>query len=155
MAKRDRKAVQGKPAAGQRMTVTPNLGGQRKAVVSLPAQDGMQPIWSYVLLDIGGRWCWGSMDARTLVSVLTKLKSFERMNWQELRNDGSHSVPTFNLIKDARDRLEQLHLDDYDEIYSLRLTGTQRIYGIKDGGVIRILWWDPIHEIYHVEKKGT
>jgi hypothetical protein len=95
------------------------------------------------------------MDSATLVFVLSKLKSFERMQWQELLRGGSHNVRAADLVKSAQDRLAVLSLDDYDEIYSLRLSGTQRLYGIKDKGVLRFIWWDPDHKIYETKLKHT
>jgi hypothetical protein len=128
---------------------------KREPVIALHVFEGNRPIWSFSILDIGDRWCWGRMDSTTLVEVLTKLKGFEAMDWREIKETGSHSVKVANLSKDARNRLAVLHLDDYDDIYSLRFTGKKRIYGLKDKDILRILWWDSEHEIYPVELHGT
>ncbi len=90
-----------------------------------------------------------------LIEVVKKLGQFESMTWFQIDAAGSHPIEVYKLIKVARDRLEELKLDDFDELYSLRLTGTQRLWGIRDRNVFRALWWDPEHEICPSPKKHT
>ena len=59
----------------------------------------------------------------------------------------SHFISIDKLCKDAQKRLEELHLDDVEELYSLRLTGTKRLFGIRVGASLEILWYDPDHSI--------
>ena len=56
------------------------------------------------------------------------------------------------LCKDAQRRIEELHLD-IDQVFSLRLTETLRIYGILENGVFNVLWYDPNHEICPAVKR--
>jgi hypothetical protein len=44
--------------------------------------------------------------------------------------------------------LVDLKLDDIEELYRFRFTGTQRIWGIRDRRTFRVLWWDPDHQVY-------
>jgi hypothetical protein len=75
------------------------------------------------------------------------------MTWGELRGAAGgkssgtnhHSLPLDALSKSAQVRLSELSLDDVDAVFSLRLTGTIRVYGIKDGRVLRVLWYDKYH----------
>ena len=46
-------------------------------------------------------------------------------------------------------------MDDVDELYQLRVTGAERVWGIRSGPLLRLLWWDPNHEVYPVMKMGT
>ena len=59
--------------------------------------------------------------------------------------DGSrnHEVEVGRLCTDARKRLVALHLDDIDKLVSLRLSGKERVWGIRDADVLQLLWWDP------------
>jgi hypothetical protein len=59
------------------------------------------------------------------------------------------------LCKTARDRLEDLRLEDIDELVSLRLGGAERVWGIRDGNVMLLLWWDPEHAVCPSLKKHT
>jgi len=54
----------------------------------------------------------------------------------------NHFVPVDQLCKEARDRLAELRLDEVDGLTSLRLSGTERVWGIREYNVLMILWWD-------------
>jgi hypothetical protein len=93
-------------------------------------------------------WGWSGLPAQTWTAeIRDKFASFETMTWSELRQatggktygTNHHSIPVSSLCKSARDRLTQLQRDDIDEVFSLRLTGTIRVYGYKDGRVFRVL----------------
>lgn len=45
--------------------------------------------------------------------------------------------------------------DDLDQLFSLRLTVRKRVWGIKEGNIFWILWWDPEHEVCKSHKKHT
>ena len=81
------------------------------------------------------------------------------MTWAQILVEAkkqNHHVKTYELIKEAQKRLTTLKLDDYDEICSLRLDGTHRLYGILDeDGVFSIIWNDFEHEIYPSKKGNT
>ena len=51
--------------------------------------------------------------------------------------------------------MQALQLDDWEELYSLRLSGRSRVWGLKEAGIFWILWWDPNHEICPSYKKNT
>ncbi len=51
------------------------------------------------------------------------------------------------MISKAQSRLLHLKLDDEEELFRFRLDGESRVWGIREGRVFRILWWDPGHEI--------
>ncbi|WP_269684955.1 hypothetical protein [Flavobacterium lacustre] len=84
-----------------------------------------------------------------------KLKDFESKKWWELENEKfgksgkskHHWVSVKKIIKPAQLRLLKLNIDDIDEIFSIRLTGTQRVWGIRDYNYFKILWFDFNHEI--------
>lgn len=92
--------------------------------------------------------------------ILDKLISFEGQTWAEIqsasggRRNGtnSHFEDIAILCKDAQRRIEELHLD-IDQVFSLRLTATLRIYGILENGVFNVLWYDPNHEICPAVKR--
>ena len=87
--------------------------------------------------------------------ILQKKGQFEGMSWDAMQKNGSHNIEAYRLEKPARDRLEEIGLDDIDHLYSLRLTGTNRIWCIQDLNLLRVIWWDPDHQVYIVPKKNT
>jgi hypothetical protein len=68
---------------------------------------------------------------------------------------GNHKMDVGLLEKDARDRLVELRLDDLDELWSLRLSAQERVWGVITLNVFSLLWWDPEHTVYEVKKKHT
>ncbi len=104
-------------------------------------------VWRVSIIDRDGPWGWNSISGDTLwKDVYSKLINFETMTFQEIK-DGSHLVPVSDLIPKAQKRLVEIDQDDTDELYSLRLTGEKRIWGIQDRSIFKILWWDPSHEV--------
>ncbi|MEX0727808.1 MAG: hypothetical protein WEB58_13725 [Planctomycetaceae bacterium] len=109
-----------------------------------------KPVWKFEIFDHDGPWGKELITADHAWSHLyPKLKNYESMRWGEIEKDKkrNHSVPKTNLIKEARDRLDELKLNDIDGLFRFRLNGEQRLWGIRDGFSFRILWWDPDHKI--------
>jgi hypothetical protein len=80
------------------------------------------------------------------------------MTWQEIRirdKDKNHAIPVADLTREAQDRLAEIGQDDVDELFSLRLSAKERIFGILDESVMRVLWWDPDHRVCPSPKRRT
>lgn len=105
---------------------------------------GLPMAWRFSSADLNGAWPWG--DAVPL-QVFRKLADFESLSMTELRSAGSHPVELGQLAKSARDRLAAIEKDDIDELFSLRISGRERIWCITDRNVMRVLWYDPRHEV--------
>ncbi|MEG3991395.1 hypothetical protein QUA13_30500 [Microcoleus sp. S28C3] len=109
-------------------------------------------------MELASYYGWQNIDGEKLKEIQTKLSNFESMTWREILVDSkkqNHTVPINKLSKLARDRLTEMNLDDLDELTSLRLSATERIWGILNQGVMELLWWDPKHEVYLTQKKNT
>jgi hypothetical protein len=61
-----------------------------------------------------------------------------------------HSMPVTKLVASAQNRLSDIGFEEVDEIFSLRITNTLRIYGIREDRILRIIWRDP----HHGNKRG-
>jgi len=87
--------------------------------------------------------------------IYPKLKLFEEKTWFEIEKEQfgdksktkHHFVNVGKIIQEARIRLKTLNLDNYDELFSIRLTGRIRIWGIREHGYMKILWFDLEHAI--------
>jgi hypothetical protein len=93
--------------------------------------------------------------SKSIDSVLIEgLKARENTTWGALltQNGGrkggtnSHNIPMAELAKEAQTRAEELGIVT-DEFLSLRLDGKKRVFGILEGGVLDIVWFDRNHEI--------
>ncbi|KAA3609357.1 MAG: hypothetical protein DWQ01_08475 [Planctomycetota bacterium] len=85
----------------------------------------------------------------------TKLAEFESLTIVEMRQQGSHRNNPADFTARAKNRLHELRIADFDDIFSFRITGTKRFYAIRVGNVFEILWWDPKHQICPSPKKHT
>lgn len=102
---------------------------------------------------------WGFNNSKDLHCLFEKLKSYETMKWSDIdraaggRRHGtnSHHIEVTNLCKKAQEALKDMNYAE-DEIYSLRLSGTVRLFGLIRGGILEIIWLDTNHEICPVKK---
>ena len=108
------------------------------------------------MLDEQGPFGWHQCtDHSKYFELLKRKKNLEGLTREEFSKTGSHPIATARLEKAARERLVELKYDDFEQIFSVRLTGKNRFWCIADENVMRVLWWDPNHEVYIVEKKHT
>ena len=89
--------------------------------------------------------------------ILPKLKEFEKLTWREIEEQlypsygkyktKNHSISIDRLCPEAQRRLKELKQDDIEEVFSLRLAGKLRLFGIRHNNCFRLLWIDFNHEI--------
>lgn len=93
--------------------------------------------------------------------LLESLKVRESTTWATLltqtggkrRGTNSHHIPMHELVKEAQDRATELGIVE-DELLSLRLDGTHRVFGIFEEGVLNVIWFDRNHEICPASKRN-
>lgn len=117
--------------------------------------DRAKIVWQLEIVDLVGTWGWRSVAVARdgWDEILPKLKDFETMTWAGImrasggRRAGNnhHPVAVEDLSRAAQNRLKELGLNDAGELFSLRLDGTKRIYGIRDRQALKVLWYDPYH----------
>lgn len=112
------------------------------------------PAWQVGCMDIDGPWGWKKIDQEFFFQqILPKVQNFEKMKWTEILGRNNHEVKIWQIGKKAQKRLSELKLDDNEVLVSLRLTGPQRLWGIKFKSIFQILWWDPEHQVYPIKQK--
>ncbi len=97
-----------------------------------------------------GPFGWGVLQRDKILEIAGKLAEFEKLTWHEIlviSKKRNHSVLVSKLCSEARKRLAAILQDDIDEIVSLRLSGKERVWGIRQAGVFKVLWWDPKHQV--------
>ena len=134
------------------MAKNPKIAGKFAAIQKRPREavdqdEDLNPSWRFGRIDFEGPWCPKILDQAKLLEVTQKLGQLETQRWPDLVRHGSHPVETHKLIKEARDRLKALKLDDIGTMYSLRLSGTNRLWGVKIRNVFLAIWWDPDHKV--------
>lgn len=126
---------------------------KKKAVVGEHVFDDGHPLaWRFGRPDRGGPFAWNMAAGEKFHEVMHKLFEFEDKNWNEITAGGSHPIPVERLCAEARARLVEIQRDDLDELLSLRLTGPNRVWCVRNGHILRPLWWDENHKVYPTEK---
>jgi hypothetical protein len=116
----------------------------------------LRPAWSLAYVDHDGPFGWSGCQSRDdLKEVAERLRNFESMKWQQLREGGSHVVEVAQCSAEAQKRLQELRRDDIDALYSLRISGKKRVIAVKLDHLLALLWWDPEHQVCPSEKKRT
>jgi len=129
--------------------------GDHKPRLSAQPDEGLTPTFSFSRIDIGGPWCWSELTPDHIRQAFLRLGQFEAMTWQQLRQARCHLISVDQLTGDAQRRLQELYLDDFDALWSLRLTGRRRIWCAPSGRVLLLLWWDPDHQVCPSELRHT
>lgn len=111
--------------------------------------------WRFAKADNAGPFAWSNLSDEIYREVLEKLHSYEGMSHNEIDNSGSHTISISKLSKEAQDRLTEIKLDDLDEIMSFRMNGKARVICRPSGSLMRVLWWDPEHQVCPAPKKHT
>lgn len=85
-----------------------------------------------------------------------RLKSYEQCPWMDIsRNPQNHPVPLYEL-----DSCHQKQLANYSEftidseIWSLRMSFENRIWGYPKATTFYIIWWDPLHNVFDTIHKN-
>lgn len=95
-------------------------------------------VWHINTIDEEGEWGWRKLDITTFwKKIFETIKNFETMKWSDIKGYQNHSVRVSDICNKARKRLVDIGQDDTDELFSLRLSNAERIWGIRDGRVLR------------------
>jgi hypothetical protein len=123
----------------------------------LPNVGDMKFCWRVSDIDWQGPWGWSKATCEQLLTdVIPKLHDFESMTWGQVDGPtGSHFVDVTALVDEAQRRLTEIGKDEQGCLFSLRITGRIRLWGIREIAVLRLLWWDPEHSVCPSPKKHT
>jgi hypothetical protein len=146
MAKKKHPKAKPIPTVGK----DPRIAHQNK-----PDDQEKRMVWRFSIIDADGPFGWGVVPRGLTWEIINKVRDLETCTIQELKNSGSHNIRVSDLSKPAQNRLTDIKQDDIDEIFSLRISGKERIFGILDRNVLKVLWWDPDHQVCPSPKKHT
>lgn len=111
--------------------------------------------WRISEFDYGGLWGDAALNKCDLQDLVRGWgHHFETQKWGDLlgasggkkSGNNHHPIKVEHLSKPAKKRLEDISKDDLVEsIFSFRVSSTVRLYGVRDGRVFNVLWYDPWH----------
>ena len=123
---------------------------------------GLSPMFSFRKYDANATWSIPKDGKPSIDGLFALLKSLCRATWGDIwkasggksRGTNSHYVPIEKLRKEARERADNIQLNE-SELFSWRYGGsTGRLWGIiEPDGVFHVIWFDPNHQVYPVNKK--
>jgi hypothetical protein len=112
--------------------------------------------WRFNAVDKNGPFSWLALDdPAEHKAVIEAMADIETMREADLDARGCHFIALGKLAKAAQDRLMELRLDDLDELYSIRLNGRGRVFCVHRPQYMRVLWFDPDHQVCPSVKKHT
>nr|DAF80646.1 MAG TPA: hypothetical protein [Caudoviricetes sp.] len=99
------------------------------------------------------------ITAPKMANIVNTLQELETRKWGEIKSDSggkakghgtnSHFIPISKLPKaEAKEYLKLDYGDKYDKIFSLRISSMERLIGVVDMGLFKILWFNPNHEFF-------
>jgi hypothetical protein len=125
---------------------------------AVPSLQGKSPRWRFCMLDLDGPFSWRQITADELSAVHARLTCFESMSWMQVLKEGSrrnHWIARNRLSPEADKRLREIGLDDVDHLMSMGIDGCRRVHGILDQDTLKLLWWDPNHQVCLSPKRNT
>jgi hypothetical protein len=146
LGKRDKRSFAQSPPPQQRRRIP------RAPIVDSTNDEQCSPCWLLSCVDLDGEWSWNKATEAQLRQVHGLLQKYEGMRWDEIKKQkNTHPMPPQRLVTQARNRLERLQYDDVDTLYQLGGMGLPRIWGIRFGRALALLWFDPEHTVYPIE----
>lgn len=112
--------------------------------------------WRFSEMDLSSEWGCHNLTSEKLLEVREKLLHFESQTWDQCAGTGSAGVakriPLDDFPTKTKRRFEDLGVDDAEALHEFRLSGPERVWGIRRGSVCYILWWDPKHEVFPTKR---
>lgn len=131
----------------------------QKSPKAAPAESfyHLRPAWRVARIELVDPYGWHQIPTYKLLEIRDKLGGFEGQTWGDIimrSQNNHHFMPVVKICAAAQERLSAIHMEDTDALFSLRLSGAERVWGILNNGILLLLWWDPFHSVYPVPKGG-
>jgi len=140
----------------------PKTQKHTKSAIEPNNYDKLPASWGFSKLIRGGKWDVSADDWKIWNNkILPQLMKFEGMTWAQIKvipkdgkNGGNkhHHVPIESFTEAGKKEVKKYNLH-YDEMFSLRLSNLERIFGVLDKGILHIIWYDDKHEICKIKNR--
>lgn len=133
-------------------------GGKTPVESPAVSYNHIRACWRLQRLQLIDPYGWHELTAAELSYIRQKLIQFEAKDWNQIfivekKHNHSVAVADFDCPR-AREWMRR-NLPDQDLLWRLRLTGTERVWGIWREGVFHLMFWDPNHQIKLSQRPGT
>lgn len=115
---------------------------------------------NYDNADLIGKWSWNierdwKKDSRSLGIIQLFHRDYhEKKTWGEIKREVTKGkqkhvyYPKCKITKEAQQRMMDIKMDDFENVFRFRLLHDFRFYGVVSTNVFLALWHDPAHKIY-------
>ena len=117
--------------------------------------------WNFSQFDGNSDWGFAAFKREHIDVVMKMVTHFESVGWNAIqRKKKSHGVDVKNskpALKAWSAYCSGNNVSDAKppKLFSLRIDSTKRLYGIRDGGIFNVIWYDPHHDLFPSHKKNT
>lgn len=164
MARSDK---QTKHTDGKHTKHTANTGAKftRQAQSTRTDLDQRHMVWVFHRVVRTGKFSFTSdrsdFDSKEILDTVIE---YNQLTWAEIMRatHGTRGKTNHHYIGDHLDDLSKAAKDDVrkfveeqqlDKLFSFRLNGKTRIYGLRDGEKFEVMWYDPNHEFYPTKNR--
>ncbi len=103
-----------------------------------------------------GAWGWGKVTACLLFKIINRLHDYEGMSWGELlKGSHNHAMDIAKINTKAKARLQKTKFPGAGVLHQLNFGKKERIWGVREGAIFHVLWWDQDHTVYKTQRKNT
>lgn len=144
--------------------VSLSISGRPKNPVTAQAGGNFAMLvdFSFEKEDREGAWSWGVMRDWHIAPGNDHIQEFvgdyhQVKTWRDVVEEKTFgktgvkkkhvAYPLDDITKEARDRLKEIKMDDYDEIFRFRMTNQERLYGFVVSAAFIAVWFDPTHKV--------
>lgn len=112
----------------------PLAAQQDKSPKSAPSESfyHLRPAWRVGRMEFVDPFGWHQAPPEKLLQIRSKLGGFEGQTWADIimrSQNNHHFMPVTKICLDAQTRLNALNMEDTDALFSLRLSGPERVLG--------------------------
>jgi hypothetical protein len=129
---------------------------QPKIVEDPLSYKNLKACWRVRSVRLSSPYGWHELALAELVEVQQKLAMFESMTWNEIfvvAKNRNHPIPVSDLRCPEARKWMAKNMPDQETLWTLRLSGAERVWGVLSGGAYQVVFWDPQHLIYPSAKK--
>jgi hypothetical protein len=128
---------------------------QPKIAEDPQAYSNMKACWRVRAIRLSSPYGWHELTLEELGEIQQKLAMFESMTWNEIfviARKQNHAIPVSKLRCSIARKWMERNMPDQDTLWTLRLSGAERVWGVLSGGAYQVIFWDPEHLIFPTEK---
>ena len=133
-------------------------GGKTAVITPEDGTNWMRACWRIQRVQLVDPYGWHELSLAQLGEMQNKLAQIEEKTWNEIFVEDkkrNHPIPVADFDCPRAKRWMRANLPREDELWTLYLSTTERVWGIRRDGAFHIIFWDPNHKIKISHKKHT